>query len=70
MKAIYITAYGNSTQDLKLIEVSEPDTPSVGAAGGTPVSVSATRQDRSDSSFSPMTENSFMKLAGQPAWSA
>jgi hypothetical protein len=30
MKAIYITAYGNSTQDLKLIEVSEPDTPSCG----------------------------------------
>ena len=34
MKAIYLTAYGNSTQDLRLVEVSEPDTRSAGVAGG------------------------------------
>jgi hypothetical protein len=34
MKAIYLTAHRNSTQDLMLVDVSEPDTPSAGVAGG------------------------------------
>jgi len=34
MKAIHLTAYGNRAQDLRLVEVSEPETPSAGVAGG------------------------------------
>jgi hypothetical protein len=34
MKAIHLTAYGNPAQDLRLVEVSEPDTPPTGVAGG------------------------------------
>jgi hypothetical protein len=51
MNAINITAYGNSTQDLRLVEVSEPDTPRLRARlAGLPVFVSVIRQDRSDNS--------------------
>ena len=32
MKAIHLTAYGNPAQDLRIVEVSEPDTPSAGEA--------------------------------------
>ena len=32
MKAIHLTAYGNPAQDLRLVEVSEPDTPSADEA--------------------------------------
>src|SRR5580704_3311685 len=32
MKAIHLTAYGNPAQNLKLVEVSEPNTPSAGEA--------------------------------------
>src|SRR6266403_4249399 len=32
MKAIHLTAYGNPTQNLKLVEVSEPNAPSTGEA--------------------------------------
>jgi NADPH:quinone reductase-like Zn-dependent oxidoreductase len=32
MKAIHLTAYGNPTQNLKMVEVSEPNTPSAGEA--------------------------------------
>jgi hypothetical protein len=34
MKAIHLTAYGNPAQDLRLVEVSEPDTPPTSVAGG------------------------------------
>jgi len=34
MKAIHLTSYGNPTQDLRLVEDSEPDTPPTGVAGG------------------------------------
>jgi hypothetical protein len=38
MKATHLTAYGNRAQDLRLVEVSEPETPSAGVAGrGMPV---------------------------------
>jgi NADPH:quinone reductase-like Zn-dependent oxidoreductase len=32
MKAIHLTAYGNPTQNLKMVEVPEPNTPSAGEA--------------------------------------
>ena len=32
MKAIHLTAYGNPVQTLKMVEVSEPNTPSAGEA--------------------------------------
>src|SRR5713226_731201 len=32
MKAIHLTAYGNPAQNLKMVEVSEPDAPSGGDA--------------------------------------
>src|SRR6516165_802696 len=32
MKAIHLTAYGNPAQDLRMVEISEPDTPSAGEA--------------------------------------
>src|SRR6516165_1634667 len=32
MKAIHLTAYGNPAQDLRMVEISEPDTPSTGEA--------------------------------------
>ena len=32
MKAIHLTAYGNPAQNLRMVEVSEPNTPSVGEA--------------------------------------
>jgi NADPH:quinone reductase-like Zn-dependent oxidoreductase len=32
MKAIHLTAYGNPAQNLKMVEVSEPNTPSAGEA--------------------------------------
>jgi NADPH:quinone reductase-like Zn-dependent oxidoreductase len=32
MKAIHLTAYGNPTQNLRMVEVSEPNTPSAGEA--------------------------------------
>src|SRR5947199_4764857 len=32
MKAIHLTAYGNPAQNLKMVEVSEPDAPSDGEA--------------------------------------
>src|ERR1700740_1059946 len=32
MKAIHLTAYGNPTQNLKIVEVSEPNAPSAGEA--------------------------------------
>src|SRR5258708_19590950 len=32
MKAIHLTAYGNPAQNLRLVEVSEPDMPSAGEA--------------------------------------
>src|SRR6201995_4196067 len=32
MKAIHLTAYGNPSQNLRMVEVSEPNTPSVGEA--------------------------------------
>ena len=32
MKAIHLTAYGNPAQHLKMVEVSEPNTPSAGEA--------------------------------------
>jgi hypothetical protein len=34
MKAIHLAAYDHSTQDLRLVELSEPDTPSAGVSGG------------------------------------
>ncbi len=33
MKAIHLIAYGDPTQDLRLVEVSEPDKPRTGGAG-------------------------------------
>src|SRR5881396_2823722 len=32
MKAIHLTAYGNPAQNLRMVEVSEPNTPSAGEA--------------------------------------
>ena len=32
MKAIHLTAYGNPAQNLKMVEVSEPNTPSADEA--------------------------------------
>jgi len=32
MKAIHLTAYGNPAQNLKMVEVSEPNTPSANEA--------------------------------------
>jgi len=32
MKAIHLTAYGNPAQNLKMVDVSEPSTPSAGEA--------------------------------------
>ena len=32
MKAIHLTAYGNPAQNLRMVEVTEPDMPSAGEA--------------------------------------